>query len=191
MSNVPLLACLLLVLTTRSFYRTQPKVRGDSYCEPPNSSVPLRKQPPNRRLAGTYKIELVASDSSHRAESVTGELTLRVTPARNARAPNHRILIPYYGFTDLDIDRFKGVIVAHALDRTSPDDPGVQFVYNTLDTTTSIVLGNSVTRRGVSTDAGVFLFIRNLTDSSMAGVWKASSLRSNAPEGYFCIARLS
>jgi hypothetical protein len=191
MNDVPLLSCLLLVLTTRPFYETQPRVRDDSYCDPPKSSVPLRKKPQDRRLAGTYKIELVATDSAHRAQSVSGELTLRVTPARNARAPNHRIVIPYYGFTDLDINRFKGVIVAHPLDRTYPDDPGVQFVYNTLDTTTSIILGNSVTPRGVSTDVGVFLFIRNLTDSSMAGVWKASSLRSNAPEGYFCIARLS
>lgn len=186
------LALVMVVFVSRPFgaqeHATGTFARTPS-CAPPAMGSRRALKLPARDLSGQHRVEFVLDDSvGGSRRSATGQLTLRATAPNRARAPNPKVLIPYYGFTDVDFEKLGRVELAHPVWRSDPDSPGAQVIYNSQDSTLSMVLGNSITNRGVATDVGLYLRVYQLTDSGMTGRWRAASRLPDALSGYFCVS---
>lgn len=167
-----------------------PSVLRGQTCTSPSQASLARVGPEFAvRLAGEWRMVLVAQSGDSTLVSSEGVLRLLVTPDTLARSPNPQLILPLYGSTTIDLNSFGPLAVAHSPADTSLSQPGVQVSQNLIDSTLAIWLGNSWTRGGMATDAGVILSVSSASPQALTGKWTEAGRRRPSTAGYFCAFR--
>jgi hypothetical protein len=174
-------------------------------CAAPSSDLPQSSGLPSSatgaRLAGEYRLRLVATAGPHSGEAVNAHL--RLAPlAESLQVPPPMLGVqdtttryPLAGSTDLDPALVGGVGTGDNAS-TDPTTPGVLVIerHRGADGPTSLMLrlGALANRRGLQRfDGGYFaLTVRRIDADGFAGTWASGTARQ-AAAGYFCAERTS
>ncbi len=185
-----------LALLAGAGCRSRVAEAGPQACAPSEETLPADASAD--ALAGTYRLQLVASKASGAGESASGEL--RLQPA--AAADRHRSylgvrdtmsLYPLYGSTDVNLEVVGAV--AGDLTSTDPSGPGVLVIRTASRSDTAgarvmLRLGAEANRQDkVRFDGGyTVLRVREITDGGFRGGWESGAPLPQA-SGHFCAVR--
>lgn len=140
--------------------------------------------------ARTYALTVVRTSPGVASDTVTrGTLWLRPSPGPSAFGLAADNVLPLVGATTVDLSSLGPVSLAHSPADTSLLEPGVQVFMDQPSGGVTLWLGNSFTRKGSSTDAGVQFIVFAADSSGLRGWWRDGGLLAPTPEGYFCAAR--
>jgi hypothetical protein len=103
-----------------------------------------------RFLPGEYTLEVVLTSVAGRDTVARGRMSLQKSPSRSLQKHNPSLIYPVYGWTDLDLASTARVSLAYSPASRDTLRPGVQGVYNALDSTLTLVLGNALRPEGLS-----------------------------------------
>ena len=144
-------------------------------------------------LAGEYRLVMVAAVGVIQDSMAVGELVIRPTDAAHRYSFNPDATYPLSGWTDIDMSEVAELSLAYPAAQMHSDKPGVQMVYHRSQA--YLLLGNAIPFAGaedvsITSDAGVFLHLVEITDDGFAGTWVDGSAAPSPPQGYFCATRL-
>lgn len=154
-------------------------------CEPPKPGAlaPLPAGVSAERLAGRYRLTLVATSGPDSGSRVQGDLTL-ASGSREA-GPVSPALV---GTARIAVERV-GAVETGDLGSTDPMRPGVMVFHKTTGDSAWIMLrlGSESNRQDQQAfeSAYTVLDVRQVSESGFAGSWK-SGVTGTVAEGYFC-----
>ena len=143
-------------------------------------------------LMGTYRLTMISTQGNRSGSTANGLMYLRRPDSSHAiftprqDLPAHAVRILAIGWTDIDLSAVGDVHLAHSASSQDPEQPGLQMI-----AALRFVAGNSLGKRGPTTDSGVFFEITLIDSGSFKGVWADAGLRLHAPSGYFCATRVN
>lgn len=176
--------------------RSQVAEAGPQACAPSSATLPADASA--EALAGSYRLQLVASTGPSAGESAAGGLELRPYEAasryRSSLAGHDTMTVyPSHGTTDVKVESVGAV--ASDLGSTDPSRPGVLVIgmrpkSDSVGARVMLRLGADANREGMTRFDGGYavLRVRQITEDGFAGDWESGAPMPQAG-GHFCAVR--
>jgi hypothetical protein len=196
-----LLAALAIApLAITAACRSQAGQVNPEECQPVSGA--LRSDATADRIAGEYRLTLVAHDSGKQGRSVSGQLSLQPHQGELRRrirpdgSLDSTVVYAAYGATDVNLQAVGAVEVGNTTSR-DPTRPGVVVLERHTGSGGAPVsqitlrLGSDANRREIVRFDGGYtaLYVRELSNDRFAGDW-ASGAGQSQVGGHFCATRV-